>query len=87
MNSPRGRNTLVLVILVSIVAILVIQFRAGAPQPARLYLNEVAREIAAGNVSRVVVDENNLEVIFRDGQTVIYEVDRETRYTGKNVHR
>ncbi len=53
--------------LVSIVAILVIQFRAGAPQPARLYLNEVAREIAAGNVSRVVVDENNLEVIFRDG--------------------
>ncbi len=67
MNSPRGRNTLVLVILVSIVAILVIQFRAGAPQPERLYLNEVAREIAAGNVSRVVVDENNLEVIFRDG--------------------
>jgi cell division protease FtsH len=52
---------------VSIVAILVIQFRAGAPQPARLYLNEVAREIAAGNVSRVVVDDNNLEVIFRDG--------------------
>ena len=67
MNSPRGRNTLVLVILISIVAILVIQFRAGAPQPDRLYLNEVAREIAAGNVSRVVVDENNLEVIFRDG--------------------
>jgi cell division protease FtsH len=68
-NSPRGRNTLVLVILVSIVAVLVIQFRAGAPQPERLYLNEVAREIAAGNVSRVVVDDNNLEVIFRDGKS------------------
>jgi cell division protease FtsH len=66
-NSPRGRNTLVLVILISIVAILVLQFRAGAPQPERLYLNEVAREIAAGRVSRVVVDDNDLEVIFRDG--------------------
>ncbi len=67
MNSPRGRNTLVLVILLAIVAILVIQFRAGAPQPERLYLNEVAAEIAAGSISRIVVDENNLEVIFRDG--------------------
>ena len=67
MNSPRGRNTLVLVILLAIVAILVIQFRAGAPQPERLYLNEVASQIAAGNVTRIVVDENNLEVIFRDG--------------------
>jgi cell division protease FtsH len=55
------------VILISIVAILVLQFRAGAPQPERLYLNEVAREIAAGKVSRVVVDDNDLEVIFRDG--------------------
>ena len=67
MNSPRGRNTLVLVILVAIVSILVIQFRAGAAQPERLYLNEVAAKIASGTVSRIVVDENNLEVIFRDG--------------------
>ena len=67
MNSPRGRNTLVLVILVAIVSILVIQFRAGAPQPERLYLNQVAAQIASGTVSRIVVDENNLEVIFRDG--------------------
>jgi cell division protease FtsH len=67
LNSPRGRNTLVLVILMAIVAILVMQFRAGAPQPERLYLNEVAAQIASGNVSRIVVDENNLEVILRDG--------------------
>ena len=67
MNSPRGRNTLVLVILVAIVSVLVIQFRAGAAQPERLYLNEVAAKIASGTVSRIVVDENNLEVIFRDG--------------------
>jgi len=67
LNSPRGRNTLVLVILVAIVSILVIQFRAGAAQPERLYLNEVAAQIASGTVSRIVVDENNLEVIFRDG--------------------
>ncbi|MCJ7677277.1 MAG: ATP-dependent zinc metalloprotease FtsH [Anaerolineales bacterium] len=51
----------------AIVSILVIQFRAGAAQPERLYLNEVAAKIASGTVSRIVVDENNLEVIFRDG--------------------
>jgi cell division protease FtsH len=70
-NSPRGRNTLVLVILISIVAILVLQFRAGAPQPERLYLNEVARDIASGKVTRIVVDDNDLEVIFRDGTSAV----------------
>jgi cell division protease FtsH len=68
-NSPRGRNTLVLIILLMIVAVLVFQFRSGAPQPERLYLNQVAEAIKAGQVSRIVVDTDNLEVIYRDGHS------------------
>jgi cell division protease FtsH len=68
-NSPRGRNTLVLLILLLIVAVLVIQFRAGSPQPEHLYFNQVAAAIKQGEVARVVVDDNSLEIIFRDGHT------------------
>jgi cell division protease FtsH len=68
-NSPRGRNTLVLLILLLIVAVLVIQFRAGTPQPERLYFNQVAAAIKQGEVARVVVDDNSLEIVFRDGHS------------------
>ncbi len=69
MNSPRGRNTLVLFILLLIVAVLVLQFRAGAPQPERLYFNQVAEAIKSGEVARVIVDGDNLEVVYKDGHS------------------
>jgi len=66
-SSSRGRNSIVLVILLLIIVVLVIQFRAGAPQPQRLFFNELADHIRAGDVARVIVDDNDLEVVFRDG--------------------
>ena len=69
MNLPRGRNSLVLMILVLIVAALVLQFRNGANQPERLAFNEVADLIISGDIARIVVDDNDLEVIFEDGNT------------------
>ena len=69
MNSPRGRNSLVMMVLLLIVVVLIVQFRAGAPQPQRLYFNEVAKAIEGGQVKRVVVDENDLEVVFNDGHS------------------
>lgn len=69
MNTPRGRNSLVLLILLLIVVVLVVQFRAGAPKPEPLDFNEFARLVSAGEVSRVIVEENDLEVILRDGET------------------
>jgi cell division protease FtsH len=57
----------VLVILLLIIVVLVIQFRAGAPQPQRLFFNELADQIRTGDVARVIVDDNDLEVVFRDG--------------------
>ncbi|OGO67631.1 MAG: cell division protein FtsH [Chloroflexi bacterium RBG_19FT_COMBO_62_14] len=70
-NSARGRNTLVLLILLLIIAVLIIQFRAGSPQPERLYFNQVAEAVKKGEVTRVVVDDNNIEVIYRDGHSAL----------------
>ena len=67
MSSSRGRNSIVLVILLLIIVVLVIQFRAGAPQPQRLFFNELADQIRTGDVARVIVDDNDLEVVFREG--------------------
>lgn len=71
MNSPRGRNSLVLMILILIVAALVLQFRGSANQPERLAFNEVADRIISGEIARIVVDDNDLEVIFEDGNTAL----------------
>jgi cell division protease FtsH len=70
-NSARGRNTLVLLILLLIIAVLIIQFRAGTPQPERLYFNQVADAVKKGEVTRIVVDDNNIEVIYRDGHSAL----------------
>ncbi|MGD2058889.1 MAG: ATP-dependent zinc metalloprotease FtsH, partial [Anaerolineales bacterium] len=68
MNSPRGRNSLVLFILLMVVAVLVYQFRSGANQPERLPLNEAAAKIKSGDIVRVIVDENELELVFENGE-------------------
>jgi cell division protease FtsH len=68
-NSMRGRNSLVLIILLLIIGVLVIQFQVGAPKPDPLYINELAQAIRAGQVSRVVVDGDDLNVVFKDGTT------------------
>ncbi|HSR47743.1 MAG TPA: ATP-dependent zinc metalloprotease FtsH [Anaerolineales bacterium] len=68
MNTPRGRNTAVLLILLLIVAALVIQFRSTQTQAEPYYFNQLAEAIRRGEVKRVVVDENELEVIFADGE-------------------
>lgn len=68
-NSGRGRNSIVLLILGLIVIVLVFQFRSNAPQPERLFLNEVAAKIQAGEVTRLVVDDNDLEIQFAGEET------------------
>jgi len=66
-NSPRGRNTAVLLILLLIVAALVIQFRSTQSQAEPYYFNQLAEAIKRGDVKRVVVDENELEIVFANG--------------------
>ena len=69
MNSPRGRNSLVIFILLLTIVAVLFYSRNDATQPERLPLNEVAVKIMSGEIVRIVVDENELELIYRDGST------------------
>jgi len=68
-SSSRGRNSLVLLILILIITVLVFQFRGAAPQPERLYFNELVEKIRTGDVDRIVVDDNDVEIIFSSGES------------------
>jgi cell division protease FtsH len=61
----------VLLLLILIITVLVFQFRGSSPQPERLYFNELAEKIKAGEVTKVVVDENELEVVFTSGDNAV----------------
>ena len=69
MNSPRGRNSFVLMILILIVIILVYQFRDGTSQAEFIPLNEVVELVQEGEIVRIDVDENELQLESRDGDT------------------
>ena len=75
MSSSRGRNSLVLLVLILIITVLVFQFRSSSPQPERLYFNELAQKIKTGEVSRIIVDDNDLEIIFRNGESAFSRVE------------
>jgi cell division protease FtsH len=51
------------------VVVLVVQFRAGQTPPDRLDFNEVADLIQSGRIARIIVDDNDLTVIYPDGET------------------
>jgi cell division protease FtsH len=70
-NTARGRNSLVLLILIIIIGVLVLRFNAGTPQPEQLYINQVAEAIRAGEVQQVIVNDNDLQILFRDGREAV----------------
>ena len=69
MNSPRGRNSLVLFILLLTIVAVLFYSRSETTQPENLPFNEVAAKIQSGAIVRIVVDENELELIYSDGTT------------------
>jgi cell division protease FtsH len=66
-NSPRNRNSLVLFILLMTIVAVIFYSRNDATKPERLPFNEVAVKIQSGAITRIVVDENELELIYADG--------------------
>jgi len=66
-NSPRSRNSLVLFILLLSIVAVIFYSRSDAIKPERLPFNEVAAKIQSGAIVRIVVDENELELIYADG--------------------
>ncbi len=75
MSSSRGRNSLVLLVLILIITVLVFQFRGASPQPEPLGINELAQLIMAGQVSKVIVNENDLEIVYRNGENDLSRVE------------
>ena len=71
MNSPRGRNSFVLLILIMIVVVLIYQFRDTSNQIELIPFNEVVRLVRAGEIVRIDVDEDELELHSTDGETYI----------------
>jgi len=70
-NSPRGRNSFVLLILIMIVVVLIYQFRDTSNQIELIPFNEVVRLVRAGEIVRIDVDEDELELHSTDGETYI----------------
>lgn len=75
MSSSRSRNSLFLLILIVIITVLIFQFRGASPQKEPLGINELARLIKAGQVSKIIIDENDLEIVYRNGENDLSRVE------------
>jgi len=81
--NPRNQSfvvTLLLIIAAVAMVVMAVQRESGAKQS--LTINEVARDIKAGKVARVVIEDNNtLRIIYIDGDTEGVESYKETDST------
>ncbi|MEE9508303.1 MAG: ATP-dependent zinc metalloprotease FtsH [Anaerolineales bacterium] len=75
MSSSRSRNSLFLLVLIVIITVLIFQFRGASPQKEPLGINELARLIKAGQVSKIIIDENDLEIVYRNGENDLSRVE------------
>jgi len=67
-NSANNRSSIIYILLfISIIVLVFYNFRQQTLSSEELTIGEVAQKIKSGDVARVVVDENNLEVIYPDG--------------------
>ena len=72
MNSNRTRSTIIYVLFfLAIMALVLIQFRQSSSSQETLSINQVAADIQAGKITRIVEDENSLTVIYPDGENEI----------------
>ncbi len=66
--NPRNQTYLVyFLLLVAVVVMVSMAIQNNAETPVPLTINELASDIQNGSVSRIVVDENNLTVVYADG--------------------
>ncbi len=66
--SPRNRaSTLYLVILLAIAGLVWYSYTGRQEDSTPLYINQVAADLHAGRITRIVVDGNDVIVIYKDG--------------------
>ncbi|UYN90028.1 MAG: ATP-dependent zinc metalloprotease FtsH [Anaerolineales bacterium] len=68
MNSPRSRVSLIYILFIAALAFfLVFSFQQQSGAQEILTLNQVAADIKAGQVSRLVTDDETLRLVYQDG--------------------
>ena len=81
MNPTRNRSSIFyLLLFVAIIVMVVYQFQQSSNPQEPLTINELAADIEAGLVTRVVEDENRLRVIY-DGVDIEKESQKESDAT------
>jgi cell division protease FtsH len=67
-NPTRNRSSIVyLLLFIAIIVLVVYQFQQGNTNQEILSINQVAADIQAGKVQRLVADDTRLRVIYADG--------------------
>jgi cell division protease FtsH len=67
-NPTRNRSSIIyLLLFIAIISMVVYNFQQSTTTQETLSINEVAAEIQAGNINRLVEDDNRLRVIDSDG--------------------
>ena len=68
MNPTRNRSSIIyLLLFVAIIVMVVYQFQQQATTQESLTINELAADVQAGKVNRVIEDDNRLRVTYSDG--------------------
>ncbi len=68
MNSRNQSYIIYLLLFIAIIAMLFYSFRQSTTAQDVLNLNQVASDIRAGKVTRIIADENRLRIIYADGE-------------------
>lgn len=66
MNNPRNRISLFYIVLLFIIIVMIMLQFQQPEQEERLSINQVAADIKAGRVARIIEDNDQLRVIYRD---------------------
>ncbi len=64
MNAPRSRNSVFFILLLLSIVVLLFIVRDSANQPERLSFNELVDKIKAGEVARITVNDNSIEIEY-----------------------
>ena len=69
MNPGRNRSSIIyLLLFIAIIAMVVVNYQQNNSAQETLTINEVAAAIQNGEVERIVESDNNIEVVFKEGE-------------------
>ncbi len=83
MDSPANNNRsslIYLLLFIGIIILVMYNFRQETSEQEELPIGVVAAQIQSGRISRIVIDENNLRVIYPDGSEAVSQKEGETTF-------